>query len=173
MAKSKKNEIPAQEEKVPEAELLEKEEEAPKENPLAAELSAEKDRYLRLAAEYDNFRKRSMKERESMFTDVRCDTITKILPVYDNLARALRQECTDEAFYKGVEMTMTQLKDVFDKLGVSEISALGEQFNPEFHNAVMHVEDDSAGENTVVEEFEKGFMLGGKVIRFSVVKVAN
>ena len=136
-------------------------------------LKAEKDKYLRLLAEYDNFRKRSQKEREALFNDVRSDTISKLLPVYDNLARALKQETTDEAFYKGVEMTMAQLKSILEKLGVTEIPAVGEVFDPARHNAVMHIEDESCGENVIVEEFEKGFMLGDKVIRFSMVKVAN
>ena len=136
-------------------------------------LSAEKDRFLRLAAEYDNYRKRSVKEREALYTDIRCDTVIKFLPVYDNLARALKQDTTDQAFCKGVEMTMSQLKGIFEKLGVTEIEAVGQKFDPERHNAVMHVEDENAGENEIVEEFEKGFMLGDKVIRFSVVKVAN
>ncbi|MBR7081132.1 MAG: nucleotide exchange factor GrpE [Oscillospiraceae bacterium] len=140
---------------------------------LINELAAEKDKYLRLLAEYDNFRKRSQKEREALYTDVKADTILKLLPVYDNLERALKQETTDEAFYKGVEMTMTQLLDIFDKLGVKAIPAEGEKFDPERHNAVTHIEDDSFGENTVAEEFQKGFMLGEKVIRFSMVKVAN
>lgn len=148
-------------------------EEVSRESELEAALQAERDKYLRLAAEYDNFRKRSTKEREALFAQVRSDTIVKLLPVYDNIARALSQTCADEAFYKGVELTMTQLKDILGKLGVTEIAAVGEAFDPEKHNAVMHVEDENAGENTVVEEFEKGFMLGDKVIRFSTVKVAN
>ena len=155
---------------------------APKENKkqkkdaakdMAAELAAEKDKYLRLAAEYDNFRKRSQKEREALFSDVKSDTILKLLPVYDNLERALNNKCSDEAFFKGVEMTMTQLKDILASLGVTEIPAVGTAFDPSVHNAVMHVEDDSLGENQVVEEFQKGFKLGDKVIRFSMVKVAN
>jgi len=140
---------------------------------LEAALKTEKDRYLRLAAEFDNYRKRSQKERGSIYDEACADTIKKFLPVYDNLARALAQECSDEAFYKGVELTMTQFKDILSKCGVTEIPAVGEPFNPELHDAVMHVEDPSVGASTVVEEFEKGFMLGDKVIRFSMVKVAN
>lgn len=141
---------------------------------LACELKDEKDKYLRLAAEYDNYRKRSQKERESIYADVRADTVLKILPVFDNLERALKQETSDEAYRRGVEMTMTQLKDILSKLGVSEITAApGTAFDPQLHEAVMHVEDDSKGEGEVVEEFQKGFKLGDKVIRFSVVKVAN
>lgn len=140
---------------------------------LRTELAAEKDRYLRLAAEYDNYRKRSQKEREALFLDVKCETVSKLLPIYDNLIRALAAPCSDEAFYKGVEMTMSQFMEVFDKLGIEKIPSLGETFNPEVHNAVMHVEDDSVGESTVVEEFQTGFILGEKVIRYSTVKVAN
>lgn len=140
---------------------------------LEAELAAEKDKYLRLLAEYDNFRKRSLREREALFSDIKSETILKILPVYDNLARALKQNTIDAAFYKGVEMTMNQLVDILKKLGVTEIPALGEKFDPACHNAVMHIKDDQYGENEIVEEFEKGFMLGDKVIRFSMVKVAN
>lgn len=140
---------------------------------LRAELAAEKDRYLRLAAEYDNYRKRSQKEREALFLDVKCETVSKLLPIYDNLVRALTAPCSDEAFYKGVEMTMNQFMEVFDKLGIEKIPSLGETFNPEVHNAVMHVEDDSVGESVVVEEFQTGFILGEKVIRYSTVKVAN
>ena len=95
------------------------------------------------------------------------------LPVYDNLDRALKQETADEAYKKGVEMTMTGLKEILTKLGIEEIPALGQPFDPALHNAVMHVEDESAGENTVVEVFQTGFKLGEKVIRFAMVKVAN
>ena len=140
---------------------------------LKEELASEKDKHLRLMAEYDNFRKRSQKEREALYTDVKADTIAKLLPVYDNLERALKAPTTDEAFYKGVEMTMTQLLDIFDKMGVKLIAAEGEKFDPERHNAVMHVDDDSVEDNVIVEEFQKGFILGEKVIRFSMVKVAN
>lgn len=171
MAKTKREDIP--EDEILQGDVIEETSNVTPENPLEDELASEKEKYLRLAAEYDNFRKRSLKEREAIYTDVRSDTITRILPVFDNLSRALQQECSDEAFYKGVAMTMTQLKEIFEKLGVSEIPALGETFDPEHHNAVMHVEDDAVGENQIIEEFEKGFMLGNKVIRFSMVKVAN
>lgn len=143
------------------------------ENTLLAELNSEKEKYLRLYAEYDNFRKRSQKERDAIYSDVRSDTILKILPVYDNLSRALSTECSDPAFYKGVEMTMAQLKSIFDKLGIIEIEALGKKFDPAVHNAVMHIDDDNYGSNEIIEEFEKGFKLGDKIIRFSMVKVAN
>jgi len=137
------------------------------------ELSAERDKYLRLAAEYDNFRKRSAKEREMIYSDARTDAISKLLSVYDNLERALKMECADEAFYKGVEMIMTQLTEVFHDMGVREIPAVGEPFDPNRHNAVMSIVDPELGENIVAEEYQKGFILGDRVIRFSTVVVAN
>jgi molecular chaperone GrpE len=140
---------------------------------LKEELAAERDKYLRLAAEYDNFRKRNLKERETVYNDARADTITKLLPVYDNLERALKMECADEAFYKGVGMTMTQLTEILEGMGVTAIATVGEPFDPARHNAITTIEDASLGEKTIAEECQKGFMLGGKVIRFSSVVVAN
>ena len=155
------------------------EEQAESPNPLLEELetlkknlSDQEDKYLRLAAEYDN-RRRSQKEKESAWADSKAETAAAFLPVYDNLERALKQETADEAFKKGVEMTMTQLKEILAKLGIEEIPALGETFDPNLHNAVMHIEDDAYGEGVVVEEFEKGFCIGDRVLRYSVVKVAN
>jgi molecular chaperone GrpE len=133
----------------------------------------ESDRYLRLAAEYDNFRKRSAKEREMIYTDARAGTIVKLLPVYDNLERALKMECADEAFYKGVEMTMTQLLEIFESMDIKQIPAVGEPFDPNHHNAVMNIENPELGEKIVAEEYQKGFILGDRVIRFSTVVVAN
>ena len=135
--------------------------------------AAPDDRFLRLAAEYDNYRKRTAKEKEALWAQAKADTAVAFLPVYDNLERALKQETADEAYKKGVEMTMTGLKEVLTKLGIEEIPALGETFDPNLHNAVMHVEDESAGENTIVEVFQAGFRTGEKVIRFAMVKVAN
>ena len=146
---------------------------APQQSGSAEELAAEKEKYLRLLAEYDNFRKRSQKERENFYADVRSDTVSRFLPVYDTLSRALHHETADEAYKKGIEMTLNQMCEVFHKLGVTEIEALGQPFDPALHNAVMHVEDESVGESIIVEEFQKGFKLGDKVIRFSMVKVAN
>ena len=154
-----------------EAELKKKLEEQKAEADAA--LAAEKDKYLRLAAEYDNYRRRSQKEKEGIYGDGKADTVLALLPVYDNLERALKAECSDPAFYKGVEMTMTQLCEIFTKLGVTPIEAAGQPFDPAEHNAVIHVEDEAYGENTVVEEFQKGFKLNEKVIRFAMVKVAN
>ena len=140
---------------------------------LQNDLSAEKDKYLRLAAEYDNYRKRSTKEREMIYTDARTDAIGKLLPVYDNLERALKMDCTDESYYKGIEMIMTQLVETLSSMGVKEIPSVGEPFDPNRHNAVMTIVDPELSENTVAEEYQKGFILGDRVIRFSTVVVAN
>ena len=165
-----------QEEKVtavPETEAPETPEaEEPRED--TAKLLAEaEDRFLRLAAEYDNYRKRTTKEKESAWTEAKAQTVAAFLPVYDNLERALKQETADTAYAKGVEMTMKGLQDALTGLGVELIPALGEKFDPNRHNAVMHVDDESAEENTVVEVFQQGFLCGDKVVRFAMVKVAN
>ena len=155
----------------------EPEKEAPKEESelekAQAALAKEHDQYLRLAAEYDNFRKRSRKEKEGLYVDVKAETVAKFLPVYDNLERALANETADEAYKKGVEMIMAEFRRTMEKLGVTEMDCLGKTFDPAFHNAVMHVEDETRGENEIVEVFQQGFMLGDRVIRFAMVKVAN
>jgi molecular chaperone GrpE len=153
-------------------EACKEQEETPGRN-YEAELAAEKDRYLRLAAEYDNYRKRTQKEREALYSDVRIETVAELLPVYDNLARALAAECADAAFYKGVQMTMNQLVSIFEKVGIEPIETVGKAFDPSLHNAVLHVEDESYETNVIVEEFQKGFKYKDKVIRFAMVKVAN
>ena len=140
---------------------------------LKDQVAQQEDKYLRLAAEYDNSRRRTAKEKESIWADAKADAAVAFLPVYDNLERALKQETADEAYKKGVEMTMTQLKTVLEQLGIKEIPALGQPFDPNLHNAVMHVEDENFGENTVCDVFQAGFQLGEKVIRFAMVKVAN
>ena len=192
MSKSKKKEtqeVPAQE--MPAEEVLEErtepeealpeepqtggsgeEPEGTEETPIVEQMVS-KDQFLRLAAEYDNYRKRTAKEKESLWTDAKADTVQAFLPVYDNLERALKQETADEAYKKGVEMTMNQLKEVFARLGITEIEAEGKPFDPNLHNAVMHIEDENLGENTVAQVFQAGFMLGDKVIRFAMVQVAN
>ena len=139
----------------------------------AEELKGANDRYLRLLAEYDNYRKRSQKERDSLYADIKSDTVAKFLPVYDNLVRALAQSTEDEAYRRGVEMIMTQFNTTLEKLGATRIESLGQKFDPSLHNAVMHVEDEEKGENEIVEVFQEGFMMGEKVIRFAMVKVAN
>ena len=139
----------------------------------ARQLESVKDQFVRLTAEYDNYRKRSQKEKENAWATAKAETIKELLPVYDNLERALKQETCDEAYAKGVQMTMTQLKTVLEKLGVEEIPAQGQPFDPEKHNAVMHIDDESLGENVVSQVFQEGFELGGKVIRHAIVQVAN
>ena len=141
--------------------------------PVVDELAAMNDKYLRLRAEYDNFRKRSQKEKDALYGDIKANTLKSFLPVYDNLVRALAQPTEDEACRKGVEMIMAQFKKTMETLGVKEMDCLGQKFDPAFHNAVMHVEDEEKGENEIVEVFQQGFMLGDKVIRFAMVKVAN
>ena len=136
-------------------------------------LAAMNDKYLRLCAEYDNFRKRSQKEKDALYDDIKANTLKAFLPVYDNLVRALAQSTEDEAYKKGVEMIMAQFRTTMEKLGVTEMDCLGQKFDPAFHNAVMHVDDEEKGENEIVEVFQQGFMLGDKVIRFAMVKVAN
>ena len=140
---------------------------------LKAQLVQQEDKFLRLAAENENYRRRTTKEKEAIWNDAKGNAATAFLPVYDNLERALKQETADEAYKKGVEMTMNQLKTVLEKLGITEIDALGQTFDPNLHNAVMHVDDENLGENVVAEVFQAGFQLGEKVIRFAMVKVAN
>ena len=133
----------------------------------------EHESYLRLAAEYDNFRKRSSRERDELYTVIRAETVEKFLPVYDNLERAMAQPTADEAYKKGVEMTMIGLRQVLDALGVKIFGEAGETFDPTVHNAVMHEQNDELGENVLAEVFQKGFAVGEKVVRFAMVKVAN
>ncbi len=142
-------------------------------NPWEEKYNAEHDAFLRLAAEFDNFRKRTAKEKESAYGNGKADTVAKLLPVYDNLDRALQQATEDAAYKKGVEMTMNELVKIFTALGVEIFGAVGDEFNPELHNAIMHAEDDSLGENTISMVFQKGFKLGDKVVRFAMVQVAN
>lgn len=137
------------------------------------ELAVLNDKYLRICAEYDNFRRRSQKEKDGLYEDIKAETLRKFLPVYDNLVRALEQPTEDEAYRRGVEMIMSQFNSTMEKLGVVEIESLGQKFDPDFHNAVMHVDDEEKGENEIVEVFQKGFKMGDKIIRFAMVKVAN
>ena len=148
-------------------------EEIVEEAPVTNEMAVLNDKYLRVCAEYDNFRRRSQKEREALYSDVRCDVVTKFLPVYDNLERALKQSTEDEAYRKGVEMIMTQFTDTLGKLGVEAIDCVGQTFDPNLHNAVMHTEEEGAPENTITLVFQKGFKMGDKIVRFAMVQVAN
>ncbi len=141
---------------------------------LAGQLSELNDRHLRLMAEYDNYRKRTQKEKESTYQDAKIDTIVKFLEIYDNLERAASQEGDEDNVHKkGMVMIFHQLQSVLEKLGVTEIDPMGEPFDPERHNAVLHIEDENLGENVVSQVFQKGFLLGTKVIRFATVQVAN
>ncbi len=170
----KKNETPETEEQevqTPEEETVK--EENPEVEAARKAQEQEHEQYLRLAAEYDNFRKRSQREKDAIYQDAVADTAKKFLPVYDNLERALKSETADEAYKKGVEMTMTELKKIMDGLGIASFGAAGEAFDPERHNAVMHIDDEALEENVIAEVFQTGFAMGDKVIRFAMVKVAN
>ena len=140
---------------------------------LAKLVSEGSDKYLRLAAEYDNYRKRTTKEKENIYADAKADTIKPFLDIYDNLVRASAGMTADDPHRQGSEMIAKQFLAVLEKLGVSPIDALGQPFDPEKHNAVMHIEDEAFGENIVAEVFQQGFLLGDKVLRFAMVKVAN
>ena len=155
------------------AEKKKEEKAEPKEEKKAEAPQGASDAYLRLLAEYDNYRKRSQREKDALYADIRADTLKSFLPVYDNLVRALKQSTADEAYRKGVEMIMAQFNKTLEGLGVEKIESLGKTFDPALHNAVMHVEDETKGENEIVEVFQEGFRLGDKVIRFAMVKVAN
>ena len=147
--------------------------EVPEVNPWEEKYNAEHDQLLRLAAEFDNFRKRTIKEKEASYGNGKADTVAKILPVYDNLERALNQPTEDAAYKKGVEMTMTELVKILTGLGVEIYGEAGDSFNPELHNAVMHIESEELGENTIAAVFQKGVKIGDKVVRFAMVQVAN
>ncbi len=147
--------------------------EVPAVDPWEEKYNAEHDAHLRLAADYDNFRKRTLKEKEASYSNGKADAIEKLLPVYDNLERAIQQPTEDAAFKKGVEMTMSQLVGIFAGLGVEIYGEPGDAFDPNLHNAVMHIEDESVGENTITQVFQKGFKMGDKIVRFAMVQVAN
>ena len=170
--KSEKQVTPVTEE-VAEEVVEETTPETPVVNEWEEKYNAEHDSYLRLAADYDNFRKRTIKEKEASYGNGKADAVEKLLPVYDNLERALNQPTQDEAYKKGVEMTMTQLTEILSGLGVEIFGAVGDTFDPNLHNAVMHIEDESFGENTICQVFQKGFKIGDKIVRFSMVQVAN
>lgn len=147
--------------------------ETPETNPFEEKYKAEHDSLLRLAAEYDNFRKRTVKEKEAAYGNGKADAIVKLLPIYDNLERALNQPTEDAAYKKGVELTMNELVKIFTGLGVEIFGAPGDSFDPNLHNAVMHTEDESLGENVIAQVFQKGFKVGDKIVRFAMVQVAN
>lgn len=186
---AKKHEEPEKNEKEPAAPEAAKQAEAPQQpegskqkaeskQPDALEQAKaaqaqEHDQFLRLAAEYDNFRKRTQREKDGIYQDAVADTVKKFLPVYDNLERALHHETADEAYKKGVEMTLTELVKILDALGIKPFGEAGETFDPQRHNAVMHIEDESLGENVVAAELQKGYTYRESVVRHSMVQVAN
>ena len=169
MAKKEKemNETPVEE--VTEAVV----EETVEVNPWEEKYNAERDAHLRCAAEYDNFRKRTIKEKEASYGNGKADAVAKMLPIYDNLERALNQETSDAAYKKGVEMTMNELLKIFGTLGVEVFGNVGDEFDPNLHNAVMHIENEELPENSLAAVFQKGFKIGDKVVRFAMVQVAN
>ena len=162
LEKELNEEIPAEETEV-----------TPEVDPWEEKYNAEHDAHLRLAAEYDNFRKRTIKEKEASYGNGKADAVAKLLPVYDNLERALNQPTEDAAYKKGVEMTMNELVKIFTSLGVEIFGNVGEEFDPNLHNAVMHIDSEELGENTIAMVFQKGFKIGDKVVRFAMVQVAN
>lgn len=182
MSKKEKMETPMEEEIVETPEVEEETPETTGETPETAEAPAvdwqkkydeAHDAHLRLAAEYDNFRKRTVKEKEASYGNGKADAVEKLLPIYDNLERAVNQPTEDAAYKKGVEMTMSELVKIFTGLGVEIFGEVGQEFDPNIHNAVMHTEDENLGENTIAMVFQKGFKIGEKVVRFAMVQVAN
>ena len=160
------NETPAEETAEPVEEVVEV-------DPWEEKYNAERDAHLRIAAEYDNFRKRTVKEKEASYGNGKADAVAKILPIYDNLERALNQETSDAAYKKGVEMTMSELVKILTSLGVEIFGNVGDAFDPNLHNAVMHIDSEELEENTISQVFQKGFKIGEKIVRFAMVQVAN
>ena len=171
MAKKEKemNETPLEET----VETVEETAETVEVNPWEEKYNAEHDAHIRLAAEYDNFRKRTVKEKESSYGNGKSDAVAKMLPIYDNLERALNQPTEDAAYKKGVELTMNELVKIFTSLGVEIFGEAGDAFDPNLHNAVMHIDSEELPENTVSQVFQKGFKIGEKIVRFAMVQVAN
>ena len=144
------------------------------EEKLTQELNETKDKLLRVMAEYDNFRKRSQKEKEMAYGDTKASTIAEFLPVYDNFERAMSADATDlDSFKKGIEMIFNQYGETFKKLGVESFGEKGETFDPNIHNAVMHGEDENLPENSISDVFSTGYKMGDRVIRPAIVKVVN
>ena len=160
-------------EETPAQEVTEEVVETPEVNPWEEKYNAERDAHLRVAAEFDNFRKRTIKEKEASYGNGKADAVEKLLPVYDNLERALNQETADAAYKKGVELTMNELLKIFGTLGVEVFGNVGDTFDPNLHNAVMHIDSDELEENTLSQVFQKGFKIGDKIVRFAMVQVAN
>ena len=172
MAKKEKEqkEIPVEETV---EEVVEETAEPAEVNPWEEKYKAEHESHLRLAAEYDNFRKRTVKEKEASYGNGKADAVAKMLPIYDNLERALNQPTEDAAYKKGVEMTMNELLKIFGGLGVEVFGNVGDAFDPNLHNAVMHIDSEELPENTLSQVFQKGFKIGEKIVRFAMVQAAN
>ena len=169
-------EKPAPEKKTIKEKVSEKKEAKKAENKddkLSKELEAEKEKYIRLVAEYDNYRKRSQKEKEGIYPDAVAETIKAFLPVADNFERAMEAPTQDENYKKGAELTYKSLMDVFQKFNVESFGKKGDAFDPNLHNAVMHDEDDSGSESVVSDVFQKGYKIGDRILRFAMVKVLN
>ena len=160
-------------EETPAEETAEEVVETAEANPWEEKYNAERDAHLRVAAEFDNFRKRTLKEKEASYGNGKADAVAKILPIYDNLERALNQPTEDAAYKKGVELTMNELLKIFGALGVEVFGNPGDAFDPNLHNAVMHIDDENLGENVIAQVFQKGFKMGDKIVRFAMVQVAN
>ena len=158
---------------IPEEETVETAEEVVETNPWEEKYNEEHDLRMRLAAEYDNFRKRTAKEKEQSYTNGKSDAVAKLLPVYDNLERALNQPTEDAAYKKGVELTMNELVKIFTGLGVEIFGEKGDAFDPNLHNAVMHIDDEAMEENVISQVFQKGFKIGDKIVRFAMGQVAK
>ena len=172
--KKKNNAEEVKEETVKEEKVEETVEEPSKEEELQKQLDEKNDQLLRMAAEYDNFRKRSQREKEALYGDCKSSVIKELLPVIDNFDRIFaNSEAGFEDYKKGVEMTFKQFTEAFKKLGVESFGETGEEFDPNIHNAVMHTEDESLGENVITNVLAKGYKVGDKVIRPAMVAVAN
>lgn len=176
----KQQEQGLQEEQAPAAEQAPAEPEQPQApeqgelEKLQAEFEAHKQQHLRVLAEYDNFRKRTAAEKTAIYNNAVSDTVQALLPIADNIERALGQEnATAEDMKKGVEMIEAQIQQVFEKLGITPSGEVGEAFDPKLHNAVAHIEDENLGENVIATVFQKGYLLGDRVVRYAMVQVAN
>ncbi|MEG2087768.1 MAG: nucleotide exchange factor GrpE [Angelakisella sp.] len=139
----------------------------------ATQLKEAEDRHLRLMAEFDNYRRRTQKERESIYPDAVADTVKELLPVLDNFQRALTTDCSDEEYKKGVQMTYNGLMEILKKQGLAEFGEAGEEFDPAYHNAVMHIEDEAKGKNVISQVFQRGYYLGDRVLRYAMVQTSN
>ena len=173
MAKKKNAEQQAEQLEQVEETVAEETTETPEVNPWEEKYNEEREAHLRLAADYDNYRKRTIKEKEASYGNGKADAVAKMLPVYDNLERALNQPTEDAAYKKGVELTMNELVKILNSLGVEIFGNVGDAFDPNLHNAVMHIDSEELGENTIAQVFQKGFKIGEKVVRFAMVQVAN